>query len=295
MPQTKILITGATGYTGQYTTEILLKDGFSVRAFVHRHDQRSEKLRLAGAEIMVGDFLDLNRVREALEGVNTAYFVYPIDPGLIDATAYFAQAAREVGLAAVVNMSQISARRDSKSDAARDHWISERVFDWSGVPVIHLRPTFFAQWLIYPRTLATIADHGGFRLPFAKGRHAPIAAEDQARLIAAILANPLSHSGKTYPLRGPDEMNYFEIASTISEVLGRPITYEPITIDEYRRELEQLSVPPFLVQHLCAVALDCQNGIFGGTDDIIEGVTGKQPMTVQAFVAAHKEAFSTKE
>jgi NAD(P)H dehydrogenase (quinone) len=138
-------------------------------------------------------------------------------------------------VAAVVNMSQISARRESKSDAARDHWISERVFDWSGVPVTHLRPTFFAQWLLYPRTLATIADHGGFRLPFAKGRHAPIAAEDQARLIAAILTNPVPHCGKTYPLCGPVEMNYFEIASTISEILGRPITYQPITIDEYRR------------------------------------------------------------
>jgi NAD(P)H dehydrogenase (quinone) len=295
VPQTKLLITGATGYTGRYATEILIKKGFSVRAFVHRQDERSEKLRLAGAEIMVGDMLNLNRVREVLEGVNAAYFVYPIQPGLIDATAYFAQAAREANVAAVVNMSQISARRDSKSDAARDHWISERVFDWSGVPVTHVRPTFFAQWLLYPRTLATIADHGGFRLPFAKGRHAPIAAEDQARLIAAILTNPLPHCGKTYPLRGPVEMNYFEIASTISEILGRPITYQPITIEEYRQQLEQLSVPPFLVQHLCAVALDCQDGIFAGTDDIIKGVTGQPPMTVQAFVASHKEAFSTKE
>jgi uncharacterized protein YbjT (DUF2867 family) len=81
-------------------------------------------------------------------------------------------------------------------------------------------------------------------------------------------------------------MNYFEIASTISEILGRPITYQPITIDEYRQELEQLSVSPFRVQHLCAVALDCQDGIFAGTDAIIEGVTGKPPMTVQAFVAS---------
>jgi NAD(P)H dehydrogenase (quinone) len=295
VPQTKILITGATGYTGRYTAEVLLKEGFSVRAFVHRHDERSEKLRLAGAEIMVGDFLDLNRVREALEGVNTAYFVYPIDPGLIDATAYFAQAASETGAAAVVNMSQIAARGDSKSHAARDHWISERVFDWSGVPVIHLRPTFFAQWLIYPRTLATIADHGGFRFPFAKGRHAPIAAEDQARLIAEILTNPLPHRGKTYTLRGPVEMNYFEIASTISEILGRPITYQPITIDEYRQHLEQNSVPPFRAQHLCAIALDCQNGIFAGTDDIIGGVTGQPPMTVQAFVTSNKQAFAKKE
>src|SRR5260221_2496124 len=83
------------------------------------------------------------------------------------------------------------------------------------IPVTHLRPTFFAQWLLDRGTLASIADSGGLRLRFAKGRHAPIAAEDQARLIAAILTNPLPYRGKTYPLRGPVEMNYFEIASTI--------------------------------------------------------------------------------
>jgi hypothetical protein len=55
-----------------------------------------------------------------MEGVSAAYFVYPLIPGLIDATAYFAQAAREAGPRSIVNMSQISARRESKSHEARD-------------------------------------------------------------------------------------------------------------------------------------------------------------------------------
>jgi NAD(P)H dehydrogenase (quinone) len=73
--------------------------------------------------------------------VDAAYFVYPIRPGLIEASAFFAQAAKEAGVSALVNMSQISARLESKSHAARDHWIAERLFDWSGVPVTQLRPT----------------------------------------------------------------------------------------------------------------------------------------------------------
>jgi uncharacterized protein YbjT (DUF2867 family) len=85
-----------------------------------------------------------------MEGVRSAYFLHPIAPGIIGAAAYFAQAAKEAGVTAIVNMSQISARRESASHAAQDHWISERVFDWSGVPTTHLRPTFFADWLVYP-------------------------------------------------------------------------------------------------------------------------------------------------
>jgi uncharacterized protein YbjT (DUF2867 family) len=49
-------------------------------------------------------------------------------------------------------MSQISAREDSKSHAARDHWIAERLFDWSGVPTVHIRPTFFSEWTVFPTT-----------------------------------------------------------------------------------------------------------------------------------------------
>jgi hypothetical protein len=65
-----------------------------------------------------------------MEGMSAAYSVYPLIPGLIDATAYFAQAAREAGLRSIVNMSQISTRPESKSHQARDHWILERVFSF---------------------------------------------------------------------------------------------------------------------------------------------------------------------
>src|SRR5258707_4957500 len=108
MTRRRILITGATGETGRYTTDLLLKEGFAVRAFVHKADERSDKLKARGAEIVVGDLLELGEVRSALKDVDAAYFVYPIRPGLIDATAYFAQAARDAGLEGVVNMCQIS-------------------------------------------------------------------------------------------------------------------------------------------------------------------------------------------
>jgi NAD(P)H dehydrogenase (quinone) len=296
MSSRRILVTGATGETGGYTTDLLLEEGFAVRAFVHKADERSDKLKARGAEIVVGDLLELDDVRSALKDVNAAYFVYPIRPGLIDATAYFAQAAKDADLDGIVNMSQISARYEAKSHAARDHWIAERVFDWSGVPVTHIRPTFFAQWLTYPHNRKHILERGVISQPLGNGRHAPIAAEDQARLIAAILADPAPHKGQIYSLFGPVEMDQAGIAKAVGEVLGRPVDYEPITIDTYRMRLEGAGVmPPFLIQHLCAVAQDYRDGIFAGTDDVIGRVTGKPPMTVQEFVTAHINLFRPAE
>ena len=178
-------------------------------------------------------------------------------------------------------------------DTARDHWIAERLFDWSGVPTVHIRPTFFSEWLLFPFVRSTIVENGIINLPYGNRRHAPIAAEDQARAIATILGEPAAHVGKTYPLCGPTELDQAGIAAAITEVLGRKITYRPLTIPQYREHLEKAGLPEFMIQHFCAVALDYQNGLFSGEDKFIAELTGKPPMTVQDFVASHREAFKT--
>jgi uncharacterized protein YbjT (DUF2867 family) len=291
MSKATILVSGATGFTGRKTVEILLEKDVPVRALVRTDDQRAEELRKLGAEVVIGDLLSLNDLRAALEGIETAYFVYPIAPGLIDATARFALAAQEAGVKSVVNMSQISARRVAKSNAALDHYTAERVFDWSGLAMTHLRPTYFSQWLIYPHWRQHIVERGEIRLPFGDGRHAPIAAEDQARLIAAILENPQAHAGKTYNLNGPVELSQQGVADAVGEVLGRTITYVPISLEQYDREMAEADLPAFLRQHLVEVAQDYQHGVFEGEDGVIREITGQAPMTVQAFVTLHKGLF----
>src|SRR5262249_49625234 len=149
MIQGKVLVTGATGDTGRATVNELLSRGHKVRALAHGQDDRSKRLQERGVEVVYGDLLDFAQVRAALSGVQRAYFVSPIRPAILQATAYFARAAQEAGVDGIVNMSQISAREDAKSHAATDHWLSERVFDWSGVPTAHIRPTYFAEWVLY--------------------------------------------------------------------------------------------------------------------------------------------------
>ena len=95
MSQQKILVTGATGKTGKETVKLLLERGQAVRALVHRDDERAAALRNMGAEIVLGDLLDFESVRAAMEGMRTAYFVFPIRPGILQATTYFAQAGKE--------------------------------------------------------------------------------------------------------------------------------------------------------------------------------------------------------
>ena len=284
------LISGATGATGSKTVEVLLEAGVKVRAYVHRQDERSAALSALGAELVTGDLLDFEAVRRAMEGVKGAYFVYPIKPGILQATAYFAQAAKEAAVSAIVNMSQISARREAKSHAAQDHWISEQVLNWSGVPTTHLRPTLFAEWALYwTGQIKT----GILRLPFGTGRHAPIAAEDQARVIAKILLNPGEHKGKVYPLYGEKEYTFAEIAAEIGKVAGKPLSYEQIDAWELKKlsgKTGRTAPSDTLWQHFEEIAKDHQNGVFAGTNDLVQKIGGRRPMGLLEFLQANKTA-----
>jgi len=288
-----ILVSGATGRTGGAAIDELLKLGRHVRAYVRTDDERAAALRARGVDIAVGDFTSIDAIRAAMEGVTSAYFLHPIAPGILGAAAYFAQAAKEAGVEAIVNMSQISARRESTSHAAQDHWVSERVFDWSGVATTHLRPTFFADWLVYPHFAQEIWATKKIEFPFANGRHAPIGADDQGRVIAHLLANPAGHGGKVYTLHGPVEMNHDEIAAAMSEVLGAKIDYAPTSIEEFKQKMETVyKFPPFLVQHLVEVAQHYREGVFRGTNHVVEDITGTSALTVQAFIEKHRGVFA---
>ena len=157
---------------------------------------------------------------------------------------------------------------------------------------------------------------GGHKHLFGEfGRHAPIAAEDQARVIVGILENPSPHRGQVYPLYGPVEFTYAEIAQVLSRVLGWEVRYKQVSIETMLTMMASGGQQPppghnaralygefeprperqgdsFAMQHLREVAIDHQNGIFAGTNELIEKIGGHPPMTLEEFINKHRAAFT---
>ena len=291
---TRFLIVGAAGShgaTGNHGARQLLARGLCVRAFVRQDDERADELRKLGAEIAVGDIRDYEAVRAALDGVQRAYFTYPLADGLLLATATFAAAGKQTGLESVVNMSQITARPDHASPAARQHWLAERVLDWSGIGVTHLRPPFFLENL-FNVAAPTIRTEGKIYLPYGQGRHAPIAGEDVARVAVAILTDPAGHRGKTYVPTGPASLSMIEQASVFSRVLGRAVEYVDIPVERWRQILSQVDImTPWLIEHLSRVAESHQHGEFDAVTDVVETIGGVLPQSLEAFIRQNQIAF----
>jgi len=295
MNNTLILVTGATGKTGQHVVQEMLARGFPVRALARAHDDRTRRLEALGAEVVLGDFHDLQSMRAALNGAERVYFCYPPQGDrLVEATTILATTARDEGVQAVVNMSQISARQDSESPLARHHWLSENILDWADVGAAHLRPTFFAENLLIFGA-ATIAGEGKLYLPYGDERHAPVAAADIARVAASILAEPAAHVGERFVITGPRNMTLAEMATVLSEKLDRSVEYVDLPNETWREILsERIGLPEFLVTHLSAVADDHKRGVFSAVTDVVERIGGRPAQSLAAFIQEHSAGFAAE-
>ena len=292
MSKSLILVTGATGKTGRAVVRQLLDLGYPVRATVRKHDERAAKLESLGAEMVVADFHDLRSMRGAMKGVGRVYFVYPPQGArLIEATTIAATAARDAGVRGFVNMSQISAREDSDSPLARHHWLSEGILDWADVGAIHIRPTFFAE-MLHILGAQAIATEGKLYLPYGDERHAPVAADDIARVVVGLLTDPEPHVGERYVLTGPKNLTVAEMASALSEELGTAVEYVDLPLDVWGDAISGVEgLNEFAVTHLKAVAVDHQNGIFSGETDVVERIGGRAPQSLPDFIRENIDAF----
>lgn len=224
MDKPRILVLTAAGKTGMPIALQILDEGFPVTAFVHRADQRSERLKAKGADIVVGSLTDINDMRTAVAGASRAYFCVPNEPGTLKTAALFTVLAAEQKVEVVVVMSQWLSNPNHPSVQTREAWLADRLFALlPGTAVTFINPGFFADNDL--QVLPFAAQFGLLSLPYGSGKNAPPSNEDMARVVAEILARPEGHAGKTYRPTGPTLLSPEDIAAILGKVLGRKVTY----------------------------------------------------------------------
>jgi len=294
-----ILVTGAAGQlgaVGRSVTGLLLDRGLPVRAMVRRDDDRAAALRAAGAEVVVGDLLEPADVYRVVNGCKRVYFGMSVSAEYLEATVLMAAVAREVGVDALVNMSQMtvsqmSIQNTTPSPQQRQHWLSEQALAWSGLPVVTIRPTVFLDGFFLRFVAPTVRDRGRIELPFGQGKTSPVAAADVARVVAAVLAEPAPHLGRIYELTGPRSQDMHGVAREYSDALNREITFSDILHEDWARELRKAGLPEHVTRHLVTMAELHRAGRYDRLSDGVERVTGQPPMSIREFVSVHADEF----
>ena len=295
-----ILVTGAAGRVGavgRTVAELLLKQGKAVRAMVRNEDERAQALRDMGAEVVVGNLLDLDSMHRAIAGCETMYFGMSISDAYLAATVNAAAVAKHHGVKAFINMSQMTVSQMSITETTASpqhklHWLAEQALNWSGLPVVHVRPTVFLEGFFLILTPDSVRQSNQIRLPFGEGKTAPVAAEDVAHVVATLLENPQRHIGKIYHLTGPQSESMQFYAQEYSKALGRTITFQDIPVEPWRDALLGLHWPVHLVNHLTAMADMHRAGRFDRMSDDVLTLTGHRPLSMQEFVRKNAATFT---
>jgi NAD(P)H dehydrogenase (quinone) len=294
----KILVTGAAGThggTGGYVVEALRRRAVPVRAMVRCDDSRAAHLRAMGVETVVGDFQKLGTLRRALDGIDGVFFCYPLASGLLQATTNVCVAAKEAGVRAIANVSLMLAAADQPSPVCRDHWLSERIFDWAEVGAIHLRGGFFFENLLLFARNDIRHDHT-IPLPFGDGtsKIAWVSSHDVATVAATILAHPAGHTGQTYEVTSSTTMSINDIAESMTATLGERISYLPMPLDAWLQHVapvlannEQLRAHVSMLGRAFA-----SRRVAGRTNDLVRQLTGDAPWGVAEFAEAHAAEFA---
>jgi NAD(P)H dehydrogenase (quinone) len=293
---TPILITGATGRqggTGLAAAKELLNRGYAVRTLVRKLDTRAEILRELGAEVMVGDYSNYSSLLAALEGVESAYFCYPVAAGIAEAAGLFAGAGRQQGLKRIVDMSLATTAVDSPSPQGRAQWVAEKIFEWAGMGGVHLRiAAFFMENItlidgLGIRTNARIANSFGDK-PLSW-----ISGEDVGTIAASLLADPELYTERVLIAGGVERLTFREVASTVSAAVGQPVRYEELTPPQWKAELIASSStedePNFRgIDHLVAQSIALRAGpVLPITDHVLK-LTARIPTSFATFSALHR-------
>lgn len=301
MSNETILVAGAAGGvqggTGNIVARALLAQGHSVRAFVRQDDDRAAKLRKEGAEVYVGDLREIKDVQPALRGVRRAFFTYPVQDGLLDATAVFASAAALEGVQQVVEVSQLAPDPQAGTPRLRQHWVSERIFDHAGVGAIHLRATAFYENI---RALIQPGENG-FQLVMPLGDDSTVlplvSGADVARVAIGVLAPSEIQPAGFHRLIG-EFVSVRQIADTFERAVGQPLHYRDVPSETWRQVMVDNGLNAHAAAHLTSLwqvfrdagAADWQDVAYEH-NDAIERITGQRRQTIEEFFRANTQVF----
>jgi uncharacterized protein YbjT (DUF2867 family) len=255
-------------------------------------------LRVLGAEVVEGDFLDIRSVQRAAQGVSSIYFAYPVQDGLLDATAAMALAAREAGISRLIDLEMFISSPDAPTPRMRQNYLSEQVFEWAGIGAAHVRATVFYENL---RALSrlSLAAQGTVRLPWGDiDTMIPlVAGEDVARVAVGLLTSTSVPAGSAYPLIGT-VISLREIIATFGRVLGREVRYEEISDEEWRSGALARGISHHAVDHLSNLWRTfrgfAQRPQRFDITDTIETLGGARPKTFEAFVREEQDALKAE-
>lgn len=281
-----ILVTGATGTVGSQVVKQLTAIGADIRAAV-----RSTSKAAGMNKVSLVEF-DLNKpatVQVAFEGIDKVFLATPLVSNMVELDAMTIEAAKKAGVKHIVRLSVMGADTEQEFPLGNLHRQVEKLIEASGISYTFLRPnSFFQNYITF--TGSTIKSQNSFYLPLGDGKVSFVDVRDVAAL-AAVELTQNSDENKAYEVTGSQAISNHQIASMLSKVLGKPISYISISEDTARQSMKSVGMPEPEIELVLGLYAKQKAGNYSTISPAVEQITGKKPISFEQFANDYTEAF----
>jgi uncharacterized protein YbjT (DUF2867 family) len=280
-----VLVTGATGRVGRIVVDLLIAAGVPVRALTRR--TAAAALLPASVEVVTGDLTVPESLDAGLLGAGAVFLVWTgpqaTAPAVIERLATYAR--RVVFLSSPHQTPHPFFQQPNPMAVL--HAGIERLIAAAGLESTIIRPGVFASnslswWAPSIRAGSVV------RWPYGAAETAPVDDRDVAA-VAALTLRQDGHAGRDYVLTGPESLSQAEQVRIIGDVVGRQITFEELSPDEFRSETQGSWPRP-----VADMLLDAWGATMGRpayVTSTVSDVLGSAPRSFRQWVADHATAF----
>lgn len=280
-----IVVTGATGHLGRLIIDALLRDGTPSSDIVAlgRSAQKLEALAPLGVRTAVADYTDRASLDAALAGADTVMLVSGSEVGQRFAQhAAVIDAAKAAGVGRIVYTSAPAATT-SPLILAPEHKATEEYLAASGIPATILRNGWYTE--NYVGTAQQAIASGTLASSAGEGRVSSASRKDYADAAAVVLVDD-AHAGQTYELSGDTAWDFAELASTVADISGKPVTLVALTPEEHTAALTAAGLDEGTAGFVVALDGNIRDGLLGHTPGDLSRLIGRPTTPLRDGLAA---------
>lgn len=288
MPEARTLVFGATGSLGRHVLDELVDRGTTPETItaVGRNTSRLAELAEAGFTTAALDLADAAGVADLVSGHSDIVLISASDPDRLAQHRSVVDAAKNAGARHLYYTSSIRAD-DDQVEINADHRATEKALIASGITYTILRNTWYVE--NYLQAMAGPRHTGVFAAAVGDAVVAAASRRDLAQALATVVTTH-GHDNLTYSLSGDTDFSYADIAEAMSVVLGRNVTYLPVSPEQLRVRLAGAGMDEGMTAFLVSLDEDIATGTFSRaghdlsrligrpTTGLVEGLRGEQPL-----------------
>ena len=283
-----ILLTGATGTTGQETVRQLLEKGAPFRVMT-RDVERAKTILGPDLDYVAGDFAAPETLAAAFDGIERLSLLCAFAEKMVSLELNAVAAAKRAGIRHIVKMSAIGSAPDAPTKIRRWHGEIEQRIEREGFAYTNLWPNAFMQ--NFRRFAPFIKNDGVFYAAIGESRVALVDVVDVAAVTVAALTED-GHEEQTYEITGPRAYSYGECAEILSRILNKTVRFESVSMDASHKALVDAGLPASLADALIEIDQMFIDGFGAPVTDVVDRVVGRPPRSFEVFARDNTDSFT---